>query len=103
MEFEALVTNDVGRTISAFRSDSGGEYDSDEFKSYLKTKGIRHELTFELTFRRTPERMSDRQSEPAHIPDSWHSKLNKNAEKVRFVGYSIPSKGYNLMNEKTTM
>ena len=44
-EFEALVTNGIGSTIGVLRSDNGGEYISSEFESYLKLKGIRHELT----------------------------------------------------------
>ena len=32
-------------TIGVLRSDNGGEYISSEFESYLKLKGIRHELT----------------------------------------------------------
>ena len=38
----------------------------------------------------------------AHIPDCQRSKLDKNAPKLRFVGYSTKSKGYRLLNEKTT-
>ena len=34
--------------------------------------------------------------------DSQRDKLNKKAEKLRFVGYSTRSKGYRLLNEKTT-
>ena len=44
-EFEAAVTNASGNSIGALRSDNGGEYLSTEFVEYLKTKGIRHELT----------------------------------------------------------
>ncbi len=44
-EFEAMVTNDVGNKIGILRSDNGGEYISGEFDSYLKSKGIHHELT----------------------------------------------------------
>ena len=44
-EYEALVTNNVGGTIGVLRSDNGGEYVSGEFEKYLKSKGIRHELT----------------------------------------------------------
>ena len=31
--------------VGAIRTDNGGEYLSGEFKTYLKSKGIRHELT----------------------------------------------------------
>ena len=44
-EFEAVTTNDCRKRIGALRSDNGGEYLSDEFKEYLKLKGICHELT----------------------------------------------------------
>ena len=35
----------TGRKVKALRSDSGGEYTSGEFESYLKMEGIHHELT----------------------------------------------------------
>ena len=44
-EFEALVTNESDLSIGTLRTDNGGEYVSKEFEEYLKTKGIRHELT----------------------------------------------------------
>ena len=44
-EYEALVTNNVGGTIGVICSDNGGEYVSGEFENYLRSKGIRHELT----------------------------------------------------------
>ena len=37
----------------------------------------------------------------AHIPDARRQKLDKKAEKFRFVGYSIQSKGYRLLDEET--
>ena len=37
----------------------------------------------------------------AHIPDSQRQKLDKKAVKLRFVGYSIQSKGYRLLNEQS--
>lgn len=38
----------------------------------------------------------------AHIPDVQRQKLDKKAVKLRFVGYSIQSKGYRLLDEKTS-
>ena len=35
----------------------------------------------------------------AHIPDDKRRKLDKKAEKMRFVGYSLTSKGYRLFGE----
>ena len=37
----------------------------------------------------------------AHVPDSQRRKLDKKAKKFRFVGYSIQSKGYRLLDEDT--
>ena len=44
-EFEAATTTDSGQRICPLRSDNGGEHVSQEFEAYLKSKGIRHELT----------------------------------------------------------
>ncbi len=41
-EFEALATNELGVNIGTLKSDNGGEY---EFEAYLKSRGIRQELT----------------------------------------------------------
>lgn len=38
----------------------------------------------------------------AHIPDSQRQKLDKKADKLRFVGYSVKSKGYRLLDENTS-
>jgi len=37
----------------------------------------------------------------AHIQDGERRKLDQKAAKLRFVGYSIKSKGYRLLNEET--
>ena len=37
----------------------------------------------------------------AHILDSQQQKLDKKADKLRFVGYSKQSKGYRLFDERT--
>ena len=44
-EFKASVETELGMKIKAFRADRGGEYMSEEFKSYLKECGIKSELT----------------------------------------------------------
>ena len=44
-EFEARVFRDCGERIGTLRSDNGGEYLSTEFRQYLKSAGIHHELT----------------------------------------------------------
>ena len=50
-EFEAEVLNQWESQIQMLRTDRGGEYMSKECKDFLKSKGIRHEMTV----RDTPE------------------------------------------------
>lgn len=38
------VTNLTGKSIKILRTDNGGEYCSNEFKSYLREKGVSHQL-----------------------------------------------------------
>ena len=38
----------------------------------------------------------------AHVPDAQRQKLDQKAVKLYFVGYSIQSKGYRLLDEKTS-
>ena len=37
----------------------------------------------------------------AHVPDAPRQKLDKKAEKFRFIGYIVQSKGYRLLDEST--
>ena len=164
-QFEMRVSNDCSQKINSLRSDNGGEYLSQEFESYLKSKGIHHELTVPHSpeqngvaerMNRTlmesarsmmahaglPERFwaeavecaayirnrmpttaikgnkiplevwSGKKADVshlkvfsctayAHVPDALRNKLDKKAVKLCFVGYSIQSKGYRLLDEKT--
>ena len=44
-EFEAVTTTNSGQQVCIIQSDNGGEYVSQVFKTYLKSRGIQHELT----------------------------------------------------------
>ena len=44
-ELKVSVETESGMKIKALRADRGGEYLSDEFKSFLKKYGIRSEFT----------------------------------------------------------
>ena len=169
-EFEARVTNESGLKIGALRTDNGGEYMSGEFQSYLKSKGILHQLSVPHLPEQNgvAERMNRTLTESArsmithagvsngywaeaiataayirnrtpssalkhniyaavaiaveywygkkpdvsffkvfgcmayaHVPDAQRKKLDVKAEKLRFVGYSLRSKGYRLFNDET--
>ena len=165
-EFEARVFNDCKQHINTLRSDNGGEYLSTDFETYLKKKGIQHELsvpyspqqngvaermnrtlvetarsmlahaglpdtywaeavetaayirnrvpTSAISGNKTPlEVWSEKKPDVshlkvfgcmayAHVPDVQRQKLDKKAVKLRFVGYSIESKGYRLLDENTS-
>ncbi len=49
IEFEAECVRQFGVRIKTVRSDGGGEFTSTLFKEYLKTLGIRQELTVPRT------------------------------------------------------
>ena len=40
-----MVEKSLGQQVKILRTDNGGEYTSNEFETYLKKEGIRHELT----------------------------------------------------------
>jgi len=44
-EWKTLVKNLTGQKVNVLRSDNGGEYTSKEFKDYLASKGIKHQLS----------------------------------------------------------
>jgi len=47
--FAALVKNHTGKDVLTFRSDGGGEHESNEFQDHLKEKGVRHETSCAYT------------------------------------------------------
>ena len=48
-EWQAEVESFTGHKVKTLRTDNGGEYTSNSFQAYLKTCGIRHELTIPKT------------------------------------------------------
>jgi transposase InsO family protein len=48
-EWIALVERESNEKVRIFRTDNGGEYTSDDFETYLKHEGIRHETTAPYT------------------------------------------------------
>lgn len=49
LEWKAMVENSCGRKLKVLRSDNGGEYMATHFQEYLKSEGVRHELTVPKT------------------------------------------------------
>ena len=44
-----MVERESGHWVKTLRTDNGGQYTSMEFKKYLKSEGVRHELTIPKT------------------------------------------------------
>ena len=44
-DWKSCVESESGVKVGIFRTDSGGEYTSDEFEAYLHKEGIHHQLT----------------------------------------------------------
>ena len=67
-EFEAIVTNECNDGIKTLRINNGGEYLSDEFKTYLISKRICHEMSAPYTPQQNgiAERMNRTLMESAH-------------------------------------
>ena len=47
--FAALVKTQTGCDILTLRSDGGGEYDNNDFKTHLEEKGVKHEMSCPYT------------------------------------------------------
>ncbi len=47
--YHAMSEKHTGQSIQSLRSDNGGEYISNDFKSYLSSLGIQHQLTVPYT------------------------------------------------------
>lgn len=47
--WKALVEKSSGKKLKTLRTDNGGEYTSTKFETYLRSEGVRHELTVAKT------------------------------------------------------
>eukprot|EP00731_Ephydatia_muelleri_P036346 Em0239g7a len=116
-EFERCSTNECGLSIGIFRSDNGGEYISKEFGKFLLDKEYTmncqhhtHLLRMELlkgsielngvcTYNDAQAGLSFKEKTTPF--EKWKDKLSKKAEKLRFIGYSLQTKAYRLINDDT--
>lgn len=48
-EWKSLVEKSSGHKLKIFQTDNGGEFTSNEFESYLREEGIKHEYTIPKT------------------------------------------------------
>ena len=61
-----------GETLKILRTDNGGEFTSSEFEAYLKSEGVRHELTIP----KTPEQNGTAEHMNRTLVEAAHSMLS---------------------------
>ncbi|CAL9025584.1 unnamed protein product, partial [Prunus brigantina] len=125
IRFHARVEKESGKSIKAFHTDRGGEFNSHEFTSFCEMNGIQRHLTTPYT---PPKKngVAERKNHTimnmeawgehklavdhfrifgciryAHIPNEKKSKLDDKGVKCVFIGVSEESKGYKLYNPIT--
>jgi transposase InsO family protein len=88
--FEALVRNKYQKTIKILRSDNGGEYLSNDFDNFLKSKGIEKQLSVAYTPQQNgvAERMNRTLVECARTM-MIHANLPK-----KYWGYAVTNAAY---------
>ena len=79
VEWKTLVEIESSETLKILRTDNGGEFTSSEFEAYLKTEGVRHELTIP----KTPEQNGNAECMNRFLVEAAHSMLS---------GYHLPPK-----------
>eukprot|EP00171_Calliarthron_tuberculosum_P023309 IDg23309t1 len=90
-EFEGSVFHPEAIKLKSLRSDNGGEYLSNDFKSYLELHGIKHELTVAYTPQQNGE--AERMNRTLM---NLVKKLDPRSREASLMGYSNQSKGYKL-------
>jgi hypothetical protein len=75
----------TGQHINYFCSDSGGEYNSDIFRTYLRERGIHHEITNVYT----PQENGVSEQMNRTIIDMAHCLLHNSGLPCTFWGYSV--------------
>jgi len=86
------VENQTGRKVKVLRSDNGGEYTSKEFKDYLASMGIKHQLSISGRPEENgvAERMNQTLTEHAHSI-RLQADMSKGfwAEAINYVSYLV--------------
>ena len=90
-----MVERSTGRKL---RTDNGGEYTSREFKSYLRTEGVRHELTVP----KTPEQNGIAERMNRTLVESVHSMLADAQSPHKFWAEALSTAVY-LQNRSPTV
>ncbi|GJV90366.1 retrotransposon protein, putative, ty1-copia subclass [Tanacetum coccineum] len=85
--FKNEVENQLGKTIKAIRSDSGGEYIIQEFKDYLKANRIVQQLTLPYT----PQHNGVSERRNRTLLDIVRSMMNLTTLPLSFWDYALES------------
>ncbi|KIN98729.1 hypothetical protein M404DRAFT_31056 [Pisolithus tinctorius Marx 270] len=114
-DYLARAEVETGEKANYFRSDRGGEYGSDEFKAYLKSKGVHHEKTNAYTPQENgvAERMNRTLVESARVMlkdaglpnrywgDAIQKKLDAKSLECIHLGFAENKKAYLCLHQPT--
>ena len=89
-EFLAMAENHTGKKLKILRCDGGGEYISKNFKSYLRNKGIKHEITPPYT----PELNGVAERANRTIVEMARSMLDQRKLERQFWGEAVTTAAY---------
>ena len=97
LEWKARAERQSDQRLKILRSDNGGEYISDEFETYLKQEGIRHQTTV----RKTPEQNGVAERGNRTLVEAIRSILAQSGVDKRFWGEALATVTY-LRNRSPT-
>ena len=96
-EWKAMVEKSTGKALKAIRTDNGGEFTSREFEAYLKTEGVRHELTIP----KNPEQNGVAERMNRTLIETARSMLINSKLPLRFWAEAVSTAAY-LRNRSPT-
>ena len=98
LDWKVMVEKSTGRKLKCLRTDNGGEYTSAEFDEYLKTEGVRHELTVP----KTPEQNGVAERMNRTLVEAVRSMLSDAKLPHRFWAEALSTAAYLLNRSPTT-
>ena len=97
-EWKAMVENELGKKLKVLRSDNGGEYTGKQFQEYLRSEGVRHELTVP----KTPQRNGVAERLNRTLMETVRTMLVESKLSQQFWGEAVSTAEY-LKNRSPTI
>ena len=88
---------ETGKNLKALRTDTGGDFTSSKFEAYLKSEGVRHELTIP----KTPEQNGEAEHMNRNLVEATRSMLSNANLPPKFWAEALSTAAY-LRNRSPT-